>query len=248
MSGPGADFGDELAAGPGAEAPANLWMVIFTDLISLLLAFFVLLFSMSALDLDAWKSAVKGISKQLNPENQWSDIARHRDFDIDRSVVKTAVDISYLQAVVRDKTAGIPEFADMVSQRLDDRLVLSLPGHLLFPSGSAVLGADGRKVIEKLASALDVVANQIDVVGYTDPNPLRPDARFVSNWDLSLARAVAVARAMVSAGYRRPLQVFGRADGAYYDISNAIPINRRMALSRRVDLIVREDASGSFGR
>ena len=86
-----------------------------------------------------------------------------------------------------------------------DRFVL--PAEVLFPSGSADLGPEGRERIGRLSAALRRIAAEIPpdvdwvlrVDGHTDANPIATD-RFPSNWELSAARAISVARALEAAG------------------------------------------------
>ncbi len=224
---------------PQTQAKTKSWMVIFIDLLSLMLAFFVLMYSMKQIEMESWRTLVEGLSQKLNPSNEWTDPGKLADRTIGRVFVRRAVDLRYLEAVLREKAGRDLILKGMVLQLLDDRLVISLPGDMLFPSGSARLKDDARQAAATLASALNLIGNRVDVVGYTDPEPITNKSRFQSNWDLSLARATSVTRAMISAGYDRPVRTVGRGDGLYYDLSNELSFDERMQYARRVDLIVR---------
>jgi len=86
-----------------------------------------------------------------------------------------------------------------------DRFVF--PSELLFASGSATLGEQGRQGLAKLAVTLREIAGRIPadvnwilrVDGHTDRQPIHT-AEFPSNWELSTARAVSVVRYLVSQG------------------------------------------------
>jgi chemotaxis protein MotB len=58
---------------PPAPPPDRVWMVIFTDLVSLMLTFFVLLFAMSSVQFDRWKAMTEALSQTLNPARERAD-------------------------------------------------------------------------------------------------------------------------------------------------------------------------------
>jgi len=80
------------------------------------------------------------------------------------------------------------------------RMVVELPEGVLFDSGRAVLKPEGRTTLAEVAQVLAQIPNrQFQVAGHTDNIPIR-NARFPSNWELSTARAVNVARYLIDDG------------------------------------------------
>ena len=80
------------------------------------------------------------------------------------------------------------------------RMIVELASDILFNSGSATLGKEGRETIEEVSMLLASIPERaFQVAGHTDDVPIR-SARFPSNWELSTARAVTVVKAMVAAG------------------------------------------------
>jgi chemotaxis protein MotB len=213
------------------------WLVTFADLIALVLAFFVMLYATQKIERGDWQAMIASLSQSLKvtPEIQQNPRAQDNVTIINPP---QATDLAYLQALideVREKEAAL---ANIVMHRLDDRLVIALPGDLLFSPGRAdpVPGAAAR--IAVLANLLRNVSNRIDIFGHTDPTPV-PGQVFESNWELSLARAEMIAAMMRSAGYSRPLGAFGLADTRYEDLSSITSLARKMQMARRVDLVVR---------
>lgn len=219
---------------------SRAWMITLTDLISLLLAFFVLLFSMSQVKLDAWHALVQALSERLNPSVEWTDPDLRFDKNAPEVGKRRAVDLSYLQRILAEKIDTDPLLSRGLVIRLDDRLLLSLPADLLFPPGRADLTPAARNAAAVLASALGFVANQLEVHGHTDPDPVSGSGTFASNWELSLARSTAIANAISAGGYGLPVHVYGLADSRFFDLSTALSEARRMRLARRVDLVLRE--------
>jgi chemotaxis protein MotB len=87
-----------------------------------------------------------------------------------------------------------------------DRFVL--PAEVLFPSGSDEINASFQAELDKLASAILELEQQIPpeiqwvmrIDGHTDVRPINPGSRFRSNWELSAARAIAVVRYLIGKG------------------------------------------------
>lgn len=216
-------------------------MLTFTDLLALMLTFFVLIFAMSQVKHDAWRALVDALSERLNVAENWRDPWLPNDEAVPRVFVAKAVDLDYLDRVLTEKIAKHPVLAQAIVQRLDDRLVLSMPAELLYATGSAELGEDAREAVRDLTDAFKYVANRIEIVGHSDPSPLPANRLYPSNWELSLARALAFANALSGSGYSRPLSVYGVADAKFYDLDKGLAEDVRLRLARRVDLIVRDD-------
>ena len=80
------------------------------------------------------------------------------------------------------------------------RMIVQLPEKVLFPSGSADLTKDGKEALKQVAKILRKVANKRFIVaGHTDNVPISNE-EFASNWELPVARAVNVAKSLVSTG------------------------------------------------
>jgi flagellar motor protein MotB len=122
---------------------------------------------------------------------------------------------------------------------VDDGKVI-MQGELLFASGSDELSPDGKATLARMAPALAQLAaaepdQMILVGGHTDDVPIS-NARFASNWELSAARATAVARALVAAGLP-PARVVASGFGAHHPrVANAGADSRRR--NRRIEVLV----------
>ncbi len=211
------------------------WLVTFTDLAILVLAFFVLLFSMSTIREDHWNALVSTLAQSLDPSN---DRARQRvtaELTIDSKIETEAIDLEYLASVLEEKMRQDAALGRSVLRRLDDRLVISLPSDVFFAAGGAELDSAGREALFVLSGTLDTIANRVDVQGRSDTRPL-DDSVFASGWELSLARAVAVAQQLRKAGYGREVVTQGlgqpRAAAAPPPRSEQPPVSR-------VDIVIR---------
>ncbi len=116
------------------------------------------------------------------------------------------------------------------------RMVINLPQDILFQSGSATVGRDGRETIAQVAKVLaDLPDRSFQVEGHTDNVPIST-ARFPSNWELSTARALSVVRLLVRGGVP-PENLSGAGYGEYQPVaSNDDAAGRRR--NRRIEIVM----------
>jgi chemotaxis protein MotB len=212
------------------------WMVIFTDLVSLMLTFFVLLFSMSTIQVDRWNDVIDALSQSLNPTSTKAQSSATASFNIATLFRKRAINLDYLTSVLDEAVANDDLLFNSQLMRLEDRLVIALPGDLLFQPGKAVLADNAKKALFNLGGVLRNIGNQIGINGHTDPVP-PAGTEYTSNWELSMARATAVANALKQSGYTEDIIAFGYADSRFKELPD-MPETARSALGRRVDIVV----------
>lgn len=215
---------------------SGAWMVTFTDLVSLMLTFFVMLFSMATVQIDKWDAITDSLSTTLNPKKTESVATATADYNISTVFRKRAINLEYLQAVLQEKMDDDKILARSMIQLLDDRLLISLPGDLLFTKGSKNLSTRADNTMLKIGDVLRHVSNQIVITGHTDPEPAG-GADYASNWELSLFRAIAVGNALRKSGFTQEFLAYGYGDSGY-DQLPAIPDEQKSALARRVDIMV----------
>jgi len=221
---------------PGPAITPRAWMVTFTDLAALMLAFFVLLFSMSSVRLDSWQVAIDSLSRNLNPTRVDKVVPAAVPFNIGTTSPKRASNLDYLATVLKEAMRNDAVLSSARIMRSDERLIVALPGDLLFEKGRADISERAAKSLLTLGSVLRNIGNQIGVNGHSDPEPVSGDA-YRSNWELSLARAGAVADALRGSGYGRDIVAYGFADSRYRQLPE-MEEDRRRALARRVDIVI----------
>ena len=233
---------DVEQANLASQAAGRAWMVTFTDLVSLMLTFFVLLFSMSNVKLSEWKNIIDSLSRTLAPTPDKTVKAQTASFNIGTIFRRTAVNLDYLASVTAEGIAEVEILAGAQVIRLEDRLVIALPGDLLFEPGRAVMTERAREAMFVIGGMLRNIGNEIGVNGHTDPSAPGGD-NYTSNWELSTGRAAAVANALRGAGYPDVIIAFGYADSRYDQLPD-VPAERRNVLARRVDIIILPTAGG----
>lgn len=224
---------DVIAPAPKAD---QSWMLIFTDLVSLMLTFFVLLFSMSAPKMDAWNNITSALSQSLKPSEHLAQKEAASSFDISTLSMRRAINLDYLASVLEKAMANDDLLKNAQLMRFEDRLVIGLPGDRLFETNDAVLSFDAKRALSNLGGILANIGNQIGTNGHTDPTPLI-ESQYTSNWELSLGRATAVANALKLSGYKEDIISFGYASGRFMELPN-IPNEERRVMGRRIDIVV----------
>ncbi len=222
-----------------SSSQSSIWLVIFADLVALLLTFFVMLFSMSNVTEESWKKMVEALTKELNPESEEKvETAPATKKNIDLVFREQAIDLGYLRAIFEQKVIKNKALKGSQLTLLEDRLVVSLPGPMLFGPNSADLKKTAKDPLFTLGGLLGNVENQLGINGYADEKNFQ-GTKYKSNWELSLARSIAVGNAFRQAGYSGELLNFGYGNAHKSYLSNATEDQRRI-LSRRIDIVILE--------
>ncbi|MEX0692919.1 MAG: flagellar motor protein MotB [Rhodospirillales bacterium] len=214
----------------------RMWMLTFTDLVSLLLTFFVMLFAMTNVKIDQWDKIIDSLSQTLNPAPEETVKKPTAQMNIGTLFRRRAVNLDYLASVLEENLSSDPILRDALIVRFEDRLMVTLPGDLLFEPGAAQISERARGAMYTLGAMFDNVGNTIGVTGHTDPAP-PSGGTFASNWELSIARAASVANAIRRGGYEEKITAFGYADTQYNRLPNLSDAEKRR-LARRVDIII----------
>ena len=228
---------------PEGHHESQAWLVTFTDLVSLMLTFFVMLFAMSSVKIDRWKEMTDALSTSLNPQRTPSIVTNSAKFNIGTIFRRQAINLDYLDSILSEAMTRDPLLKKGTLMRLDDRLVFALPGDLLFKEGGAVMTDKAREAMFSLGGLLRNVGNTIGVNGHSDPSP-PTGAAYASNWELSVARSVAVANALRRSGYTEEIIAYGFSDTRYGELPD-MPDDQRRALARRVDIVILPTAGES---
>ncbi len=213
------------------------WMLTFADLLSLMLTFFVLVFSMSSIQFDSWKDVVETMRDEFNPQFRAITI---KEFDNTQAVARRSVrglNLNYLQALIQRDVSADPGLVDVVVKRESDRVVISIPSNLLFQPKSGRFVDGAPRLLARLAGSLLQIKNRLLLAGHTNNLPVS-NGQFRSNWELSVARAQLVAGVLVDAGYLQPITVVGHGDSKFSSDRGSRATVEQLAAQDRVDLVI----------
>ena len=174
------------------------WMMTFSDLITLLLTFFVLIFTMSSMDDQKLKIAFHnfGGSSGILSFKEYREIARPMEVMInglckslgERVIVSDQLELQEASADTRD-LGNLGN--NLLIQPMTDGIRLSFGESLLFPSGGTEIKEEMRPVFNKIARFISITAYQAYVDGHTDNVSIAP-THYGSNEELAIARAFSV--------------------------------------------------------
>ena len=237
---------EEFKKDKGPTGPP-VWMLSLADLISLLLTFFVMLFAMSKVKVDRWDEVVDSLSQSIKPSPKEDNDEPTASLNIPRVYRKPAMNLDYLSAVIDDAIDDNPVLGDARMSRDANKLVISLPGDLLFVTGSSDMTPKARQALFVLGGVLGNIGNRIGVQGHTDPRPLSGRGVYASNWELSLARAAAVANELKRSGYTDYINIYGFAASRYDQLPKLLDEEARFAMARRVDIVIEPHGGSGIG-
>lgn len=222
----------EAIAGPAV----NTWLVTFADVIALLLAFFVMMFSMSNIKTETWDVIVSQISSSETPTKK---IEQRPQATKNVATVKLtkALPLDYLANVLEKHLSEDDLLNESYVHRLDGLVVVSLPSDSMFEAGDVSLTAGAREALFRMGGVISSIGNRIDVRGHTQPMARSENAN-TSKWSISLARAAAVANELRETGYGRQIPIYGLADTRFAHLDLQIPEAIRLQLARRVDVVI----------
>ncbi len=238
------------------------WLISYADFITLLFAFFVVMYSVSSVNEGKYKVLSETLTGVFNaPQRSFQPIevgdqSSRPEVVVSKDVIPPVV----IEAPrnpeedARERTEALRTMADQLAMEFDglinrgvvtletnDRwLALNLPDSLLFGSGNAEPHYDAFDVIKKVARVLRNRDNAVKIEGFTDNQPIRTP-RFPSNWELSAARAAAVVRMLSMEGIE-PERLAAVGYGQHQPLArNDTEEGRRR--NRRVVLLISRDAS-----
>jgi chemotaxis protein MotB len=223
------------AAGDSPSLPGRIWMVTFADLVTLLLAVFVILFAMSGVRPERWQAAVQSLTTTLlpSPAGEEPETTTRRPNPGEQPVA--AADLSYLAAVLAESLRRDPLLVAIPVDHRTDGLLLPLPANILDTNG-AVLAADAGPVLSALAALLGGIGNQVGVRVPADRFAAAGSGHS-SDWQSALAQAAAIANGLRDAGYARAIPVYAVSTGAVR-AAPAAPDRRPAATAIHPEIVV----------
>lgn len=243
-------YGRDPSRDAEEEPEPTLWLITFTDIMALMLTFFVLLYAMSMPEQEKWEDIIdslnNGLSKYYSPP---MNAGVQDTISVEKLDMSDALNLDYLRGILEKRIQREEMLSDVVMIPQSDHMIISLPQELLFEPGEAEVNTEGKRALFALGGMLARIRNRIEVVGHSDPRPISSSQRngFQSNWELSLARATEVSGILTQVGYRRNMIVRGASSARYDELPEDMEEEKRLDLSRRVDIIVMQDDGRARG-
>ena len=235
------------------------WLVSYADFITLLFAFFVVMFATSQTDKvkaqqvsDSVKKALEGQSVQAmvasllggavdkkgpgNAEMHGPGGAKIARIDPQKKISADIVELlPSLNVLSRELEQEIKSGKLRLSMG-ERGLTISFQQAALFPSGEDEIAKDAYPTIAKIAAAMNRIPNPARLEGHTDSVPIH-NSRFRSNWELSAARSIALMEMLTTTFHvdRNKVSIAGYAETAPEETNDT---QEGRARNRRVDVVI----------
>lgn len=239
-----------------ASENADRWLITYADLITLLLAFFVMMYAISQIDVAKFESIARSLATQFTSDpsvidlGERADIAPHppEDEGLDLSQLdnkedkgdgdgssKTDPELDALFAKIKRYVVDHNLESDVRVENARRGVEITFAEHILFDLGKAELKKPSEKVLEPLVPLLNELNNPISIEGHTDNLPI-VSGHYESNWELSTARALSVLNYLEDTGID-PERLALVGYGEYRPVKpNDSDDNRQF--NRRVNLVI----------
>jgi len=205
----------------GGHESSERWLLTYADMITLLLALFVVLFSISAVNVSKFKTLKQTLEQAFSPHllsgggsiipNGGSEATNHAAgaamaaLAAERASAATiAAEEDQFRKLKEelDKYSKEHGFSKQIETRITERglVIRLLTDHVLFESGSATLKPQAAPLLTEISHLVNLDStHDVSVEGNTDDVPIST-SQFPSNWELSVARATGVVRFMIGHG------------------------------------------------
>src|SRR5690625_2858423 len=196
-------------------------MLTYSDMVTLILVFFVLLFSMSQIDLRKFQSltesfqsrAVLDFMTSANPSDNQLETGEDAHLDLGGGLNELLDELNNLEKEQDEEEKGnsaqqlytnveqflVDEnlFEVVELSRAEEGVVLVFQDSILFDSGEADILDSGKPFLNKISKLIKSLPNTVRIEGHTDTKPMS-SYRYPSNWELSGARSGSVVRFFIS--------------------------------------------------
>lgn len=230
----------------------NEWLATYSDVVTLLLTFFILLYSFSLVDVQKFKSVSNALQSVLTGSGGTKILdykTNNGNVPIEQNETKNSDDQEVLDKIkaqdIENKALYIKLVNDIKAEGLEAKVkvideskgvALEFSDNVLFDSGKAQIKSDSFIILDKISNIIKNITNEIVVEGHTDNVPVK-NTEFKSNWELSCFRAVNVLKYFIEEKKINPARLSAVGYGEYKPIVKN-DSNENRAKNRRVNIVV----------
>jgi len=215
------------------------WVMTYADMMSLLLTFFILIVSFSSLQQSKFKQAAQSLQEAFGILQHQESVIEFQnpvypEFRENSTESEVFYEMQEIEQVIIEN--GLDQEVQVELQ--ENGVLFRIQAPFLFGSGLADLRDEPRKILDELSTLFRKFPYLVRIEGHTDSMPIN-SVRYPSNWELSAARAVTVARYFQGLGLP-PDRIAATGYGEYHPIAdNGTPKGRDK--NRRVEIFLQLD-------
>lgn len=176
------------------------WMITYSDMITIILCFFIIFFTFSAEEISALHTVKDSLVNKVNKLSNENTKLKEEKKSLSEELfniknIDTDLDTSNEEFISFLRNNNL--LKDVSISQKENELIIRFKNSILFDSGSAEITKNGYVILDKIANKLKLIDNDFVVEGFTDNIPINTD-RFPSNWELSSTRAINVVKFFIN--------------------------------------------------
>lgn len=233
--------GKGSSGGGGHDGAGSLrWLLTYADLITLLMAFFIIMYAVSSINTARYASLANSLRLAFHSDRSQTIVGQRTVRHIiplqKPKTQHSSQNLSHLYQQVQQYIAQHHLGKVMTVTQNKQGVTIIFLQKLLFPLGTARIRSGAYSILHDVAKLLAILPNQIDVRGYTDNEPIHT-LKYPSNWQLSAERAIRVVGFLIGTNLIKPGRLRATAFSQYHPfVPNTTAANRQ--LNRRVEIFI----------
>lgn len=218
------------------EENLERWLLTYADLITLLLAFFVVLYSISRIDAGKFNRVTDALTTAFRAQTGTAGLSKDISSELLINKQLKRGNLGVLKNQI-DKISQQIDLGTQLKAELQPRgLIIRISESAIFDLGKAELKPQAKKILDLISIQLLKIPNHVRVEGHTDNLPINND-RFKSNWELSTSRATECLRYLIEKHGFPPDRIAALGYAEFRPIAPNTTAEGR-AKNRRVDIVV----------
>ena len=213
------------------EEGAPLWMATFSDMVTLIMVFFILMYAIASKNVSTFKSAIIGADAKSIGVLEALNAVEIQETLQNLEMTKTDDILS--------EVSGVAEQENLDIETSQGKIIVRVPGASLFKPGQADLQLSARSVLDAVVGVINKYPDyKIHIQGHTDDESISTE-KFPTNWELSAGRATAVLRYFYDKGIEPEIMTAtGYADTFPLATNDTVP---GRAKNRRVEFVLEKE-------
>jgi len=225
------DFDSEVEK--SGEPPA--WMLTFADLVSLLICFFVLLYSMKSVDESIWKKISGSFAGALNYSQKFKEVNPNSESGIEAERILRSDSMEYIESILVTKfeKEGLLEKVHFRRDEKDSSLHVTIPGKYMYVDDTAEITGSGKVILTFIIETVQYINDSLEVANYTeyDPQGLAIQS--------SMLRSMAIRDYILRKGADKNIKVFGFGSALYDELKDIMLEEELQEKTVKLEFIIR---------
>lgn len=218
----------------GDNTPA--WMLTFADLVSLLICFFVLLYSMKSVDEEIWKNISGSFAGALSSNQKFKQMNPNNNSGVDVERILRSDSMDYVESVITAKfeKEKLLQYSKIFQTENNSYLHIIVPAEHLFKDRTEELTEKGIKILTLISSCILYLDSELEIANY-----VKSDENSNTDMQNSLMRSFTVGKYFRSQGLDQPIKMVGFSSNMYEEMKDIYTEQDLNNKSVKLDIIIK---------